>query len=170
MTDPTFTEMQRCLVDGLAQAEADCWLPELSVTRDLRRFLDHDLDILVDPLSAHRLIAHPPMATIANTSTSATVSDHMPLSSAEEQEFLKTTRISPVLSALQYPSSEHIFHDQNLQRTLLPRVKTASPRVVVAIGPEGGWEPEEVLLFRAKGFHAVSLGQRILRTDIAVSV
>ena len=41
-------------------------------------------------------------------------------------------------------------------------------RVVVAIGPEGGWEEEEVRQFEDKGFKRTQLGSRILRTDIAV--
>eukprot|EP01036_Dinobryon_divergens_P024600 gene24600-33068_t len=44
-----------------------------------------------------------------------------------------------------------------------------SQRVVVAIGPEGGWEEEEVRQFEAKGFKRTQLGSRILRTDIAVT-
>lgn len=44
-----------------------------------------------------------------------------------------------------------------------------SPRVVIAIGPEGGWLQEEVEMFEKRGFHCVSMGERILRTDIAVS-
>lgn len=43
-------------------------------------------------------------------------------------------------------------------------------RIVIAVGPEGGWEEDEVMSFEEKGFHRVSLGQRILRTDIAVPV
>lgn len=42
-------------------------------------------------------------------------------------------------------------------------------RIIIAIGPEGGWEEEEVQAFEGKGFSRVSLGRRILRTDIAVS-
>ncbi len=41
-------------------------------------------------------------------------------------------------------------------------------RVVVAIGPEGGWIPYEVEMLAARGFSAFSLGPRILRVDVAV--
>jgi RsmE family RNA methyltransferase len=41
--------------------------------------------------------------------------------------------------------------------------------VMIAIGPEGGWLDEEVLLFQQRGFQLVNLGPRVLRTDIAVS-
>ena len=40
-------------------------------------------------------------------------------------------------------------------------------RVTVAIGPEGGWNPFELNLLAARGFVAVGLGPRTLRTDTA---
>ena len=41
-------------------------------------------------------------------------------------------------------------------------------KVVVAIGPEGGWIPYEVERLAAHGFQGFSLGPRILRVDTAV--
>ena len=41
-------------------------------------------------------------------------------------------------------------------------------RVLLAVGPEGGWTDEEVALLEAHGFTRYSLGPRILRTDTAV--
>lgn len=41
-------------------------------------------------------------------------------------------------------------------------------RLVVAIGPEGGWTDAEVALLESHGFACQSLGPRILRTDTAV--
>jgi 16S rRNA (uracil1498-N3)-methyltransferase len=41
------------------------------------------------------------------------------------------------------------------------------PELEVAIGPEGGWAPEEEALFDANGWRAVSLGARILRAETA---
>ena len=40
-------------------------------------------------------------------------------------------------------------------------------RILLAIGPEGGWTEDEVELLEAKGFSRYSLGARILRTDTA---
>ena len=37
----------------------------------------------------------------------------------------------------------------------------------IAIGPEGGWAPNEEALFDANGWKAVSLGPRILRAETA---
>jgi 16S rRNA (uracil1498-N3)-methyltransferase len=44
---------------------------------------------------------------------------------------------------------------------------TRMPALELAIGPEGGWAPEEEALFDANGWRAVSLGPRILRAETA---
>jgi len=45
----------------------------------------------------------------------------------------------------------------------------SGPRVLLAVGPEGGWdEPAELELLREHGFEEVTLGSRTLRTDVAV--
>jgi 16S rRNA (uracil1498-N3)-methyltransferase len=41
------------------------------------------------------------------------------------------------------------------------------PELELAIGPEGGWAPDEEALFDASGWQAVSLGPRILRAETA---
>jgi 16S rRNA (uracil1498-N3)-methyltransferase len=41
------------------------------------------------------------------------------------------------------------------------------PDLELAIGPEGGWAPDEEALFDANGWQAVSLGPRILRAETA---
>jgi len=43
-----------------------------------------------------------------------------------------------------------------------------SGRAALAIGPEGGFEPSEVLLFEGSGARLFSLGRRILRLETAV--
>lgn len=43
----------------------------------------------------------------------------------------------------------------------------APPRVLVAVGPPGGFEDHEVARARAQGFHVVSLGPRVLRSETA---
>lgn len=44
----------------------------------------------------------------------------------------------------------------------------AGSRVVLAVGPEGGWVPFELDLLAARGFAPVSLGPRVLRTETLV--
>jgi 16S rRNA (uracil1498-N3)-methyltransferase len=45
--------------------------------------------------------------------------------------------------------------------------ETDMPTLEIAIGPEGGWAPEEEALFDANGWRAASLGPRILRAETA---
>ena len=47
------------------------------------------------------------------------------------------------------------------------RAQTDARRVLLAIGPEGGWNAFELDLLGAQGFERVSMGPRTLRTDTA---
>lgn len=49
----------------------------------------------------------------------------------------------------------------------LDKAVDEAPEFSLAIGPEGGWTPEEEALFDSSGWHAVSLGPRILRAETA---
>jgi RsmE family RNA methyltransferase len=56
-----------------------------------------------------------------------------------------------------------------------PTVSRDCPRsvegaVTLAIGPEGGFIPNEIAMFELAGFQAVSVGPRILRVETAVAV
>jgi 16S rRNA (uracil1498-N3)-methyltransferase len=57
-----------------------------------------------------------------------------------------------------------------LRRALKEAMSAAgdnTPTLEIAIGPEGGWAPEEEALFDTNGWCAVSLGPRILRAETA---
>ena len=57
-----------------------------------------------------------------------------------------------------------------LRRAIEEAVEAANaemPTLEIAVGPEGGWAPEEEALFDANGWRAVSLGPRILRAETA---
>ena len=63
-----------------------------------------------------------------------------------------------------YPDSTRIIaHPYNAE----PIGEPPQGRLLIAIGPEGGWTDEEVDLLKSKGFQCRSLGGRILRTDTA---
>jgi 16S rRNA (uracil1498-N3)-methyltransferase len=49
----------------------------------------------------------------------------------------------------------------------LAAAETEMPTLEIAVGPEGGWAPEEEALFDANGWRAASLGPRILRAETA---
>jgi len=54
---------------------------------------------------------------------------------------------------------------ENSQRTTAS--EAASQNVALAIGPEGGWTPEEMSLFAQHQWQPVTLGPRILRAETA---
>ena len=45
---------------------------------------------------------------------------------------------------------------------------SAEARVILAVGPEGGWVPFEVQLLENRGFRSFTLGPRILRVETVV--
>ena len=67
------------------------------------------------------------------------------------------------------------IHEQPLSREFAVRrmrevidSRARGKRLVLAVGPERGWEePEELETLAAHGFELVTLGQRTLRTDVA---
>lgn len=70
---------------------------------------------------------------------------------------------------IDYPG-RYIAHPEarkNLWEQTAPPIKER--RIVLAIGPEGGWIDYEVEKFKEQGFSAFSLGPRILRVDTAVA-
>jgi 16S rRNA (uracil1498-N3)-methyltransferase len=56
---------------------------------------------------------------------------------------------------------------RNALREAIAAAEAEMPTLEIAIGPEGGWAPEEEALFDANGWRAVSLGPRILRAETA---
>jgi 16S rRNA (uracil1498-N3)-methyltransferase len=65
-----------------------------------------------------------------------------------------------------------VLAEQERSTTLLAalqemRAGSGAAAIELAIGPEGGWAPEEEAFFDASGWTAVSLGPRILRAETA---
>jgi len=65
----------------------------------------------------------------------------------------------------------HDDRDEPLRMSEVKFPKNSPPRIVVAIGPEGGWEePTELDMFKNDcGFQQITLGSRTLRSDVAVA-
>jgi 16S rRNA (uracil1498-N3)-methyltransferase len=82
----------------------------------------------------------------------------------------------PLAERVRTASSVHRIVLAEQERTITLRslieeaVKAAGedmPVLEIAIGPEGGWAPDEESLFDANGWRAASLGPRILRAETA---
>jgi len=67
-----------------------------------------------------------------------------------------------------FPDTLRLLADPGAQGTIGDRIAgTFSGRVLLAIGPEGGWTDFERDLFARQGFVGIGLGPRTLRTDTA---
>jgi len=62
----------------------------------------------------------------------------------------------------------HQFGNDYLVSKSVSEEISSSKRLILAIGPEGGWANEEVVFFENKGFLSCSLGQTPLRVENAV--
>jgi RsmE family RNA methyltransferase len=63
-----------------------------------------------------------------------------------------------------FPPAARLLAHLAAERTLSP----ALGRIVLAIGPEGGWVPFEVKLLEEHGFAPITLGPRPLRVEVAL--
>ncbi len=54
------------------------------------------------------------------------------------------------------------------EHRLVNVVGEKSGRILLAVGPEGGWVPYELQKFREQGFLSCSIGERILKVDTAI--
>jgi 16S rRNA (uracil1498-N3)-methyltransferase len=75
--------------------------------------------------------------------------------------------LKPALEQVAGPT--RILLSETEQAVSLSSVLTglASRELALAIGPEGGWAPEEMALFTGQGWQPVTLGPRILRAETA---
>jgi 16S rRNA (uracil1498-N3)-methyltransferase len=89
------------------------------------------------------------------------IADPTPLKQALEQE-KSPTRI--LLSETEQATTFTAALETSLRATASEAV---SQEVAIAIGPEGGWTPEEMTLFTQHQWQPVTLGPRILRAETA---
>lgn len=87
---------------------------------------------------------------------------------ADLQELLKGERLKQIIPGV---VSRVVAHptplgDDDLSFTSSPD-SSRNTQALMAIGPEAGWEESELEMFAAADFRAVSLGPRVLRTEVA---
>ncbi|KAL3799661.1 hypothetical protein ACHAW5_004310 [Stephanodiscus triporus] len=131
------------LVEGLS-ISGDVALPDVIVTRKLKSFLEDDLDDMFPSGEVARVIAHPRRIGVV---------------AADEDDDNDEDRCRS--SGVTRRMTDVVFPNDGVDGS--PR------RMLVAVGPEGGWEePYELDMFAKVGFQRVSLGSRVLRSDVAV--
>ena len=148
------------LIEGLMQGGTSI-LPTLETRRNFRRFVTDELDALFP--TSRRIVAHPYAAGAAcafrpAAETLAGARGRAPYEMVA-RHFHTVSTLHPAPSTLhQAPCTLHPA----------PGTRHLLPRLLLAIGPEGGWTDDEVELLEAHGFSRYSLGSRILRTDTAM--
>jgi len=65
------------------------------------------------------------------------------------------------------PSRQRLVADPAARKPAAEVVRESVERILLAIGPEGGWNDFERALLEAHGFEACGMGARTLRTDTA---
>jgi 16S rRNA (uracil1498-N3)-methyltransferase len=94
----------------------------------------------------------------------------------EASQQSRRTQLPGVLPAVRFDAALAVeadfryFLEENVAPPLLdilPSERTASDRVALLIGPEGGWTDSERYLASSAGWHAASLGPGILRAETA---
>jgi len=139
--------VRRLLIEGLCQA-GDVKIPKVTIVKRLKVFLEDDLEGLF-PMEGGgggggwtRVIAHPQRND----------------GNADDDLVHEVRRMRDVVLADNKIGADN---DNNHNRTVR--------NIVLAVGPEGGWEePYELDMFRRFDFQQITLGPRILRTDVAV--
>lgn len=164
-------EIRKGLVEGLEQAEVDCFVPEVHVFRNLDNFLERELPALYpdNRIHCHKLIAHP-LLSIRDLGLEYRYPESKRISELVPADFNKSTSAVANSQSMQ-PKDIQLqsgLENEDKANQLLPSVEPER-RLLIAVGPEGGWEEDEIMKFQEKGFHLVHMGDRILRTDMAVS-
>jgi RsmE family RNA methyltransferase len=84
-------------------------------------------------------------------------------------------QLKPFLESEPFPTiGKKFLADPSGERSLFQTLENGNgnfpmsgKRVLLAIGPEGGWTPYELQMFKEHGFDLFGMGSRILRTDTA---
>lgn len=134
-------------------------IPNVLVRRNFLKFVTDEMDALFPVDCYHRLVAHPPSVTLN--------AQPIRINQLEKSACAYSGKSN---SDDKIDSVKSVVDTENVNIENDSKNGNSKKKIVVAVGPEGGWEDEEVLLLLSKGFSLVSLGPRILRTDMAVSV
>ncbi|CAM9214074.1 unnamed protein product [Scytosiphon promiscuus] len=159
--DPPSTRAK--LIEGLSQC-GDTVLPEVVVARRLKVFLEDDIDRLFPRDRWVRALAHP---------------TRLPARSSDMRQGAPQTQSSDVDAGTGEDAGQvesDISEPTPVAGVRFSQIEPpegcdpADAGVLVAVGPEGGWvEPDELEFLQSFGFQAVTLGDRVLRSDVAVN-
>ena len=154
--------IQNLLIEGLSICGNDVTLPSVTVTKKLHTLLEQDglLDQMFPRTLYARVIAHPTRLSLIDDDGA---SNNSISSSNDDDGISSDVERIPIVTTTRRRMTDVVFPTSNSQQ------QQQSKRMLVAVGPEGGWEESyELTMFANAGFQQVSLGARVLRSDVAV--
>ncbi|MCL1887354.1 MAG: 16S rRNA (uracil(1498)-N(3))-methyltransferase [Kiritimatiellaeota bacterium] len=158
VTDPeTYTPL---LLDGLMQSGATA-LPRVHIHPRFNVFISDVLPALLAPATPveGRLKIAPPLPLLAHPGPATPF--HFEMNGVGAVTKFFSLDLFPLFS----PDS-HLYSEYSpLSSFVMRHVSSFTP--LLAVGPDGGWTPDEQDAFFTAGFHPFSLGERPLRTDSA---
>lgn len=138
------------LIEGLQQAR-DTHLPDVTIVKNLKPFLENELFPNIGPERSERgpgVLAAGQRPQGVAKKILADPSGNRSLFQCLEKNEKKVPNIGTDCVGIQ-------------------RFASQGQSILLGVGPEGGWTPYELELFKAHGFELFSMGPRILRTDTA---
>ena len=128
--------------------------------------------VAIIPLLAARVIVHPPAGRIPTLQKRW---QRIAVDAAQQSEQWAIPDVAPpmALSEWFHHCATAAFKCALVERGdrqrlgALPIDHTFQGSLMLTVGPEGGWTPEEIREIRDHHFHAVSLGDGILRSETA---
>lgn len=155
------------LIQGLAANEKMDWIIEKSVELGVKKIIPLQMErsiVRLDDKKAEKKLAHWEQIIVS----SCEQCDRSVIPQIESSQTLKNF-------LAQWDNSSNdllkIYLSPTADLKLVSILKRAPGQgLMIMIGPEGGFSPEEDALIAEKGFLGASLGQRILRTETAGTV
>ncbi len=98
--------------------------------------------------------------------------NHIAVAACEQSGRNSVPTVAPILDLPQYLGMTMV--QNGLRLMLAPQAETAlhaltkpAVPIIIMIGPEGGWERNEIQTAQVAGFQTIRLGPRVLRTETA---
>ena len=139
------------------QSNVDCWLPECRVYPKMRDFDIYFKEHYHPDEEIVKLVAHPPKGSLDSHNTNYGQRRRI-------REMRENERNDP--DNLVFDHSPVNPSSQLFSQFILDHPKPK--KMVIAVGPDGGWSDDELSFFQMNNFHLIHLGDRIFRTDMAV--
>eukprot|EP01084_Bolivina_argentea_P207091 353414_1 len=148
------------LIAGMVQCK-DTKIPQLIIEKNLNNFICNKLNKMYPLKQSIRIVAHP--------------GDN--LLRINELKCFKLNKNNKIIKKcesknddkhnLEMSLDEQINKNEMKENEIIDMNNNENKQFILLIGPEGGWIDDEIEIFKKNDFNLCSIGNRILRTDVA---